>query len=104
MSFTENRLEYLQQKVRSVLSLFFGEWYLDTSLGIPYIPATDSKIAHRFLIESRVQTKLMAIKGITKLIYFTPEYKSNERILSISFAAETDSGEILEMEEAWNMG
>jgi len=51
LRFTESRLEYLQQKVRNVLSLFAGEWYLDGSLGIPYIPTTDGKAAHRSILD-----------------------------------------------------
>ena len=104
LRFTETRLEYLQQKVRSVLSIFLGEWYLDTSLGLPYIPATDGKIAHRSILESRAQTKIMAINGIRKLNSFTTEYDPRERTFSIRFIAETDAGDLLEMEETWITG
>ena len=101
---TESRLEYLQQKVRNALSLFLGEWYLDGSLGIPYIPTTDSRTAHRSILESRVQTKLMGIKGIRRLIRFSSGYDPRTREFSIGFAVETDAGDTLEMEETWNMG
>ena len=103
LRFTESRLEYLQQKVRNVLSLFAGEWYLDGSLGIPYIPTTDGKAAHRSILESRIQTKLMAIKGMRKLRRFTTGFDPCERTFTVSFVVETDAGE-LEMEETWNTG
>jgi len=101
---TESRLEYLQQKVRTALSLFLGEWFLDVSLGIPYIPTTDNRSAHRTLIESRAQTKIMAINGIRRLHRFATEFDSRNRTFSVSFVAETDAGEMLEMEETWNTG
>jgi len=101
---TESRLEYLQQKVRTVLSLFLGEWFLDVSIGIPYIPTTDNRSAHRRLIESRVQTKIMAIDGIRRLHSFATEFDPRDRTFSVRFVAETDSGDTLEMEEAWITG
>lgn len=102
--FTESNLEYLQQKMRCVLSLFLGEWYLDRSAGIPYIPASDSKAGHRAILENMIQTKVAAIKGIKKLLYFIPEYDKPMRTFSVRFAAETDTGETLETIETWNMG
>jgi hypothetical protein len=102
--FTESNLEYLQQKIRCVLSLFLGEWYLDASLGIPYIPNTDSKTGHRAILENMIQTKLMAVKGVRKLLYFTPEYDSRSRTFSVRFGVETDTGETLEGGESWNTG
>ena len=41
MTMTDGFLAYMQQKVRARLSLLKGEWYLDTRLGLPYIPTWD---------------------------------------------------------------
>ena len=68
--FTRSHLEYMALRVRSVISIFLGEWFLDQTLGIPYIPKTDMKNGHRSLIESALRTKITAIKGIEKLTHF----------------------------------
>ena len=100
---TASRLQYLQQKTRSVLSLFLGEWFLDTSLGLPYIPETDSRAAHRALLEGMMQARIMEIDGITRLARFEAEFDPSSRSLSASFVAETDAG-LLEVEDSWNTG
>jgi hypothetical protein len=51
--FTETRLEYVAQKVRHTISVFSGEWFLDRTIGIPYIPGEDTeKNMHRRMIET----------------------------------------------------
>jgi hypothetical protein len=97
--FTQSELEFLAQRVRSVISIFLGEWFLDQSLGIPYIPKTDMKTGHRAILETALRTKITAIKGIKKLIYVNSVYQPKGRELYIDFAAETDKGETLEMKE-----
>jgi hypothetical protein len=94
LRFTENRLEYLAQKIRCCLSLFLGEWYLDKTIGIPYIPTELKKALHRQMLEAAIRTKIMSVRGVIKLLSFTPEYDSAKRVLSVSFVAETDAGEL----------
>ncbi len=99
--YTNDDLEYLAQKVRSVISIFLGEWFLDRTLGIPYIPETDMKTGHRALLETSLRQKIVAVKGIKKLTAFNSVFQTRERLLLIDFIAETDKGEILEMKEEW---
>ena len=96
---TQSELEYLAQKVRSVISIFLGEYFIDQSLGIPYIPETDMKTGHRAILETALRTKIVAIKGIRKLVHFVSVYEPGSRKLYIDFVAETDANEILELEE-----
>ena len=99
--FTKSNLEYLAQRVRSVISIFLGEWFLDRTLGIPYIPQTDLKRGHRALLETALRTKITAIKGIRKLTSFESVYEPGERKLSIDLIAESDSNETIEMNERY---
>jgi hypothetical protein len=102
--FTESDLEFLTQRVRSVISIFLGEWFLDENLGIAYIPnENDMKTAHRAILENSLRVKIIGIQGIKKFIYFNSVFNSHARELFIDFAAETDRGEILRMKETWPM-
>jgi CRISPR/Cas system CSM-associated protein Csm3 (group 7 of RAMP superfamily) len=98
--YTRNNLEYLAQKVRSVISIILGEWFLDQSLGIPYIPASDNKIEHRPLLEIALRTKITAIAGIKKITSFISELDRATRTFTVAIIAETDEGELLELQEA----
>jgi hypothetical protein len=99
--FTEDRLEYLSQKVRCAISLFLGEWYLNVNLGVPYIPKFGNKQEHRPLIESVLQERITGVEGVKRLTYFTSRLDSAKRTLSIKFTAETDAG-VLERDWSWN--
>jgi len=97
--FTRTNLDFLAHKARSVISIFLGEWFLDESLGIPYIPKDDIKTAHRAMLENALKTKITAIEGIKKITYFYSSLDSGARILYIEFVAETEAGEILEIKD-----
>lgn len=91
-----NNLEYLQQKIRIALSFQKGEWFTDSNIGLPYVPKFDmSKSDHRSLLTACIQSRVMAIDGIKKLLSFDTEYNDTERILYVSFMVNTvDSQEI----------
>jgi CRISPR/Cas system CSM-associated protein Csm3 (group 7 of RAMP superfamily) len=97
--YTRNNLEYLAQKVRSVISIILGEWFLDPSLGIPYIPTSDNKIEHRPLLEITLRTKITAIQGIKKITSFLSDLDRATRKFNVAIIAETDEGELLELKE-----
>lgn len=100
MTMTSGYLQYMQQKVRCCLSLLKGEWYLDTRLGIPYIPSWDmDKDGHRAILESAIRVKVSSISGIKKLLSFSSELDPKTRLFTVSFYAQCDNGEVLEMNE-----
>lgn len=99
MTMTSDFLQYMQQKVRCCLSLLKGEWYLDTRLGIPYIPSWDmDKEGHRTILESAIRVKISGISGIKKLLSFSSDLDPKTRLFTVSFSAHCDNGEVLEMD------
>jgi hypothetical protein len=104
MRFTNNYLEYMAQKVRSAISLFLGEWYLNRRKGIPYIPKTLEKIEQRPLLETALIVTISNVKGIKKLISFDPTYDGKERLFKVKFIAECENEQILEMNEEIPIG
>jgi hypothetical protein len=92
MRYTKDELEHLVLVVRHELSLFLGEWFIDNTKGIPYLPASSRKSTHRVLLETAIRTKITSIKGIKRLEQFTPRYDKRERLLEVSFMADTDLG------------
>jgi hypothetical protein len=99
MRLTNNYLEYMAQKVRSAISLFFGEWFLNKNIGIPYIPSTLEKINHRPLLETSLIVTISNVKGIKRLVFFDPSYDPRERLFKVRFIAQCENEEILEMYE-----
>lgn len=98
MRYTKTELEFLAQVVRHELSIFLGEWYLDTRKGLPYRPPKARKSEHRTILETALRAKLISIKGIKRVISFTPRYDKKERLYEVAFSAETNAGLL---ESAW---
>jgi hypothetical protein len=92
--FSENRLEYIAQKIRHTISVFLGEWFMDRSIGIPYIPGEDvEKDMHRRMIETALQVRIGEIEGVEKFLSFTTSLDSATRILTVDFTVQIDTGE-----------
>jgi Tol biopolymer transport system component len=99
MRYTDSDLEFMAQVVKHELSLFLGEWFMDTSKGIPYIPKENRKSQHRAVLESALRSKLTKIKGIKKVISFIPEYDKSQRLYTVRFVVQTDQGQ--NIEDTW---
>ncbi|MDR1903752.1 MAG: hypothetical protein LBQ88_15905 [Treponema sp.] len=96
--FTETRLEYLAQKIRHTISVFRGEWFMDRSIGIPYIPGEDvEKDMHRRMIETALQVRIGEIEGVEKFLYFSSSMDKTTRTLTVEFTVQIDTGESFSM-------
>ena len=89
-----SNLEYLQQKIRIALSFQKGEWFTDSTIGLPYVPDFDiSKTDHRSLLTACIQARVMQIDGIKKMLSFETEYNDTDRTLEVSFIVNTVDGQ-----------
>jgi hypothetical protein len=92
--FSETRLEYLAQKIRHTISVFQGEWFMDRTIGIPYIPGGDvEKNMHRRMIETALQIRIGEIEGVENFLSFSSQIDKAARILTVDFTVQIDSGE-----------
>jgi len=92
--FSKTRLEYVAQKIRHTISIFKGEWFMDTSLGIPYIPDENTnKNMHRRMIETALQVRIGEIDGVKKFLVFNSSIDKATRKLTVNFTVQIDTGE-----------
>jgi hypothetical protein len=98
MRYTRNELEHLCQVIRHEISLFYGEWFMDSSKGIPYFPTSDSKSEHRIILETALRTKVSGIKGVKRIIYFRSALDRSTRLFRVDFAVMSEYGEF---ESSW---
>lgn len=89
-----NEIDYLEQKVKIVLLFFFAEWFLDVTLGIKYWELIFVKNPNLTLIDSLYKVALTEINGISELTAYDSEFDGSGRILSVTFTANTDFGEL----------
>jgi hypothetical protein len=92
--FTETRLEYIAQKIRHTISVFLGEWFMDRTIGIPYIPGEDvDRSMHRRMIETALQVRIGEVEGVEKFLSFYSSLNTATRILTVDFTVQIDTGE-----------
>jgi hypothetical protein len=92
--FTKTRLEYSAQKIRHTISIFLGEWFMDRTIGIPYIPGEDvEKNMHRRMIETALQVRIGEVEGVERFLSYSTSLDKAARILTVEFTVQIDTGE-----------
>jgi len=86
-------IDQIVQNVRVRLQFFLTEYFLDETIGMPWFEQVLIKHFNIDQIENRVKQEILATDGILNIQKFIMNFNPAERILSIAFKAETESGE-----------
>lgn len=79
----------IRQHIRQRLWTFFAEWFLDTSVGVPYYQTILVKNPSLANIEGVLQQEILATPGVTELISFQLDYDNATRQLTVDFQVRT---------------
>lgn len=82
------------QDCRSRLLSYYGEWFLDTTFGVPYFEYVFVKPADLGLTESLLKTAILETPGVVELVNFEMDFDTTNRLLTVSFSAETEDGNV----------
>jgi len=86
----------ISQAVRNRLLMYYGEWFLDTTSGVPYLESVFTRPTDLVVAESIIKSVIVNTPGILSLNEFDMEYNATEdkpvRRLRISFEAESEYG------------
>ena len=94
----DNSDEEIEQRLKSRLKLFLGEWFLNTQVGLPYLQLIFIKGVDPVLIETVFKDEILETRGIARLLRFDPiEYNPSSRLMTINFLVLTDNGQELEV-------
>lgn len=91
-SVTPDRAGAVQQRLKVKLLSFLGEWYLDTSYGIPYFQQIFGKGRSKGAIDSILQQKILEEDGVLRITKFESSL-STSRTYSLVFAVVVDDGD-----------
>lgn len=103
---TENNTEFVSQKLENVLMFFLGEWWLNPSLGIPYLSRDESerndntknifvKNPDFNFINNIFISAILGVEGVLEIEKFEPELDTATRIFSLFFTVKETTGEIV---------
>jgi hypothetical protein len=84
------------QSVRTRLGFFFGEWFLDEEVGIPYFESVLVKSPSFVGIRELFRKELLETPGVDEVSLLALRFTSAERKLAVTFRVSTDLGEFAE--------
>lgn len=86
-------LQRVQQQIKVTLLTFLGEWFLDTTFGIPYLESIMIKAPNRAEIEAIIRTKVREVPGVVRVPSVEVQIDAALRIGRITLEGiETDEG------------
>lgn len=98
LMFKNNRLVLVDganqkaQQIKIALLTFLGEWFLDTSHGVPYFEQVLLKQVDKVKIENLFRQKIASVKGVKRVLKLNTQIDRKERSLLVEFEAETNKG------------
>jgi hypothetical protein len=89
----------IDQKIRAVLQTQRGEWYLDTTQGVPYFTDVFKKNASTQVVGSAITAALKRIPEVIEITEMSVTIDASARTSAVSFKARTTDGTFLVQEE-----
>jgi len=87
--------EEVSQRIKTTLLFYLGEWFLNTSIGIPWLEDIFIKPANLNNIESILKSEVLNVPGVSRITDFSMSYeKSPSRKLTINMNVISTFGEI----------
>ena len=102
LQFTPDDVNYVIQRLQIKLRTFYGEYFLDTSMGLPYLPSTAPNGVSVFMKNPNMNSVSALFKAqitseplIDKITSFLMNYDNQARQLEVNFIAKLKSGAIV---------
>lgn len=95
-----NGIDAVKQRLHTRLLRFLGEWYLNISLGVPYIQEILVKNPSQTAVVNNIKKTILDTDGVTSLTDFEIRINTDNsgnissRSVIVSFTATTDKGDI----------
>ena len=84
--------EEIRQIILRNLETFEGEWFLDTSLGVPWLTEILSKQVSIAKVDSLILDVIVNSAGVLSVISYDSEFDKVTRSMSVTFTAQTVAG------------
>ena len=80
------------QQIKVTLLAFLGEWFLDTSFGVPYLEEILVKNPKWATVNAILRARIMDVPGVQRVRRLDLEIARSSRQLTVTFEAETPFG------------
>lgn len=90
--------ERVAQQIKVKLLTLLGEWFLDTTWGVPYLEYILIKQPNQELIRQILSEQISSVDGVKSLNAFEMEYHVKNRALIVKYEVSTEYGLITRKE------
>ena len=84
--------ERVAQQILISLRFWYGEWFLDTTQGVPYLEYILVKNPNLAHIRQIFRETIVAVPGVTAINSLELAYNTQERTLDVEYAVTTNYG------------
>lgn len=91
--------DQIAQNLAIRLRFILGEWFLDTTAGVPYYTDFFIKAPNQIRIESVLKEEILDTPGVNQILSFSSNFDAQRRVYSVVFSVITTQGEITLTEE-----
>lgn len=84
------------QQIKINLLAFLGEWFLDTTFGVPYLESILVKNPRMPAIETILRKHIKSVPNVIRVDSLSLDWDRRTRYLYVDFQADTDLGPIKE--------
>ena len=95
--------ERIAQQILITLRFWYGEWFLDTEDGTPYLEYILVKNPNIFHIKQILRERILSVEGVSNLESLEVNYNPQERYLIVEYSAMTNYG-LVTREEVLSSG
>lgn len=88
------KADAVRQHLKQRLWLFLGEWFLDTTKGVPYYQFILVKNPNLDLVEATLKQMILQTPGVLELTDFSFTYARAGRALTVEFTAKCSDEDI----------
>lgn len=85
-------LEAIRQHLQVRLRLFLGEWFLDTTVGVPWFQQVFQKNTTFIVVQQVLKDAILSTPGVIQLLKFNFDYAGATREATLDFQALTEEG------------
>lgn len=89
---TDNQKLTVSQRLKIRLQTFLGEYFLDTTVGVPYYQRIFGKVRNKSTIDTIFQKQILDDEGVIEIVSYSSSIDSASRLMSVEFTVRTSEG------------
>ncbi len=91
--------DQIRQAIGEALRTFFGEWFLDNTIGVPWFQQILISHPNLDVIQAILIDTVLSVPGVAQLNSFTFNYVNGTRSLSVTFVALSSNGQTIKVNQ-----